>query len=196
MSDRFDHKLEHKLETKPDEGDGPAVEFRRIELITGTGRRRKWSSDEKARIVFESLLPGANVSAVARRNGISPQHLFGWRREARALFDECVGVTGETVADRAARGPALRLRSGRPQAQGKIIDAPVFARAVIAAPVAPPPPPADPQPSDSGPSERPEPECPQGSSIEITVGEAVVRLSGHVDAAALAVVLDALRRTS
>jgi Transposase len=168
--------------------------------------------------VFESALPGANVSAVARRNGLSPQQLFGWRREVRALIGEM--AADATVADGGVPASARTrpLKSGSPTPLGRTAnahgvarldgipsqdaatwprtDAPVFVRAVIAAPVAPPPAPADPQPSDTGPSERPEPECPQGSTIEITVGEAVVRLSGHVDAAALAVVLDALRRTS
>jgi transposase len=55
----------------------------RIELITGTGRRRRWSADDKTRIVVESLKPGASVSEVARRHGLSPQQLFGWRRQAR-----------------------------------------------------------------------------------------------------------------
>ena len=83
MSDRFDHKLKHTLESKADEADATTDSFQRIELITGTGRRRHWSSDEKARILLESLQPGANVSDVARRNGLSPQQLFGWRREVR-----------------------------------------------------------------------------------------------------------------
>jgi transposase len=52
---------------------------RRIELITGTGRRRRWSSEDKARIVVESLEPGVSVSEVARRHGLSPQQLFGWQ---------------------------------------------------------------------------------------------------------------------
>jgi Transposase len=67
------------------------VGVRRIEVITGTGRRRRWSSDDKARILLESLKPGANVSEVARRHGLSPQQLFGWQREARGRPDwrEC-----------------------------------------------------------------------------------------------------------
>jgi transposase len=44
--------------------------------------RRRWSSDAKARILEEALAPGANVSAVARSHGISPQQLFAWRRNA------------------------------------------------------------------------------------------------------------------
>jgi transposase len=63
--------------------DPKTTELRRIEVITGTGRRRHWSAEAKARIVAESLAPGMQVSEVARRHGLRPQQLFGWRREAR-----------------------------------------------------------------------------------------------------------------
>ena len=44
--------------------------YRRIELITGERRRRQWTAEEKARIVAESFEEGANISEVARRNGV------------------------------------------------------------------------------------------------------------------------------
>src|SRR5665213_1514230 len=56
---------------------------RRIEVFTGTGRRRTWSFEDKARIVAESGTSGESVCAVARRHGLSPQQLFGWRRQIR-----------------------------------------------------------------------------------------------------------------
>jgi transposase len=56
---------------------------RRIEVITGDGGRRRWTVDEKARIVAETLDPGVVISVIARRHGLSPQQLFAWRREAR-----------------------------------------------------------------------------------------------------------------
>src|SRR5262245_9281774 len=88
MSGRFEHRLEHRLESKPaDDCDSAVARVRRIELITGTGRRRQWSAGDKARIVVESLRPDANVSEVARRHGLSPQQLFGWRRQARKAVD-------------------------------------------------------------------------------------------------------------
>jgi transposase len=57
--------------------------YRRIEILTGPGRRRRWSADEKARIVAETLMPGARVSDVARRWQLCSQQVFTWRREAR-----------------------------------------------------------------------------------------------------------------
>jgi transposase len=56
----------------------------RVDIQVGDVRRRKWSDDIKGRIVAESYMPGAVVAEVARRHGISPQHLFGWRKAARA----------------------------------------------------------------------------------------------------------------
>ena len=59
--------------------------FRHVEILTGPGwwRRRRWSGEEKARIVAETLEPGARVAEVARRWQLCPQQVFGWRREAR-----------------------------------------------------------------------------------------------------------------
>jgi transposase len=57
--------------------------FRRIEVLTGPGRRRRWSAEEKAQIVAETLEPGSRVSEIARRWQICPQQVFGWRRQAR-----------------------------------------------------------------------------------------------------------------
>jgi transposase len=57
--------------------------FRRVELLTGPGRRRRWSAEEKAQIVAETLVPGVRVSDVARQWQLHPQQLFGWRHQAR-----------------------------------------------------------------------------------------------------------------
>ena len=44
--------------------------------------RRRWSAEAKAVVLSEALLPGVNVSAVARRHGLKPQQVFAWRRQA------------------------------------------------------------------------------------------------------------------
>ena len=55
----------------------------RLEVFTGAGRRRTWSDEDKARVVAEIETSGDSVSGVARRHGLSPQQLFGWRRQVR-----------------------------------------------------------------------------------------------------------------
>jgi transposase len=53
-----------------------------IERLDGApvGERRRWSDEFKAQAVAAALEPGVNVSALARRLGISPPQLFGWRK--------------------------------------------------------------------------------------------------------------------
>ena len=58
--------------------------FRRVEILTGTPRRRRWSAAEKAAIVAESLAPGAVASTVALRHGLHRNQLYMWRRELRS----------------------------------------------------------------------------------------------------------------
>ena len=203
MSDRFDHRLERNLDTKPDGADDEPRGVRRIELITGTGRRRHWSTAERSRILLESLEPDANVSEVARRNGLSPQQLFGWRREARALIVDDVGTVTSTTSHGAHVVGAKKAKakaSGRarpsagatprfgcapcadvvPKARVPHDTPAQFAPIMITAAAAAPPPP------DRTP-------C---GVIDIVVGDCVVRVRGLVDAGALATVLKAVRRSS
>jgi transposase len=46
--------------------------------------RRIWSTAEKHRIVEEASVPGANISAVARNNGVAQSLLYRWRKDAAA----------------------------------------------------------------------------------------------------------------
>ena len=52
----------------------------RIEVITSVQRRRRWSREEKERIVAASLEPGVVLSEVARREGIHSSQPYRWRR--------------------------------------------------------------------------------------------------------------------
>ncbi len=61
-----------------------ADSYRRVEVITGQRRRRRWTGEEKARIVAESFEPDANISEVARRNGVARGLLTVWRRQIAA----------------------------------------------------------------------------------------------------------------
>ena len=56
----------------------------RVEIVTRTERRRRWSSGQKLEIVRQTLAPNTSVSDVARRYEIAPSQLFGWRKQALA----------------------------------------------------------------------------------------------------------------
>ena len=124
MSDRFDQRQERQLDTKPDSSGDEPHGVRRIELITGVmpkacdarGRRRQWSSAERSRILLESLEPGVNVSEVARQNGLSPQQLCGWRREARALIVDDDGTVTSTPSHGAH---VVGAKSAKAKASGR-----------------------------------------------------------------------------
>jgi transposase len=58
--------------------------YRRVEVITGKRRRRRWTGEEKARIVAESFEEGVNISEVSRRNGVARGLLTVWRRQVAA----------------------------------------------------------------------------------------------------------------
>ena len=77
---RFDHSVDRSDDTKDVSA---TVRPRRIEVITGVERRRKWTAQEKAAIVAECLAEGAVVSEVARRHGLNPQQVFSWRARLR-----------------------------------------------------------------------------------------------------------------
>src|SRR3954452_9957630 len=80
-----------------DVNDDAKGEYRRVEILTGPGRRRRWSAEEKARIVGETLVPGARVSEVARRWQVCSQQVFSWRRAARQDMTTTPARTAKSV---------------------------------------------------------------------------------------------------
>ncbi|WP_454916257.1 IS66-like element accessory protein TnpA [Xanthobacter sediminis] len=92
---------------------------RRFEVFTGAGRRREWAPEDKARIVAESLDPGATVSAVARRHALSPQQLFTWRREARKASETVPAFVPAVVAPEPAPTSAPSAPPSRPKRRGR-----------------------------------------------------------------------------
>ena len=65
------------------DSDKRSAQVERLEVVE-TGRRRRWSEDEKLKIVLESLQAPRQVSATARRHGLSRSQLLQWRRSFRA----------------------------------------------------------------------------------------------------------------
>jgi transposase len=123
-----------ELLLKPNAGEA-APPFRRVEVFTGTGRRRRWTPEQKALIIAESYESGETASAVARRHGLTPQQLFTWRRNAQQAR------AGES---RIAFAPVV-LESSRPGAgatplvQSQVASSPVIEIVIGAATVRIPP---------------------------------------------------------
>jgi transposase len=92
--------------------------FRRVEVLTGAPRRRRWSAAEKAAIVAESLAPGAIASTVALRHGLHRNQLYMWRREVRsggltqagAALPDFVPIVAESRA--VSRTAAIEIEIG------------------------------------------------------------------------------------
>jgi transposase len=82
----------------------------KIEVITSVQRRRRWSVDEKLRLVEESTRPGMSVSFVARTHGIAPSQLFQWRRRMAEGSREAVRTDDEVVSAGEARELKRRIR--------------------------------------------------------------------------------------
>jgi transposase len=96
--DRDDHSDVHNDVSKP-------VRPRRIEVINGVERRRKWADETKIVIVAEALEAGVVISDVARRHDVNPSQLFGWVRQFR---DEALALRGENASpDAPAFVPAV-----------------------------------------------------------------------------------------
>jgi len=89
---------------------------RRVEVFTGVGRRRSWTAEQKLGVVAESYAAGETVSAVARRHGLTPQQLFGWRRAAAAG----TGALGSAFAPVIVEGAPSRASVAPPSASSAI----------------------------------------------------------------------------
>lgn len=105
-------RLDHRLE--------PEGEVRRFEVINGAIGRRRWSGDERARILEETLAPGAVVSAVARRHGLTPQQLFTWRREARKAAETLPAFVPAVIAQPAVAAPESGTPSQPPRPRRRV----------------------------------------------------------------------------
>src|SRR5690242_15084645 len=75
------------------DSDRRSAQIERLELVD-TGRRRRWSEDEKLKIVLESLQAPRQVAATARRYGVSRSLLLRWRRAFRPEPKDAVHRVG------------------------------------------------------------------------------------------------------
>ncbi len=100
----------------------------KIHVITSVERRRRFSDEEKRQIVDEAAVPGAGVSAVARRHGIAVNLLFSWRKALkRGLSRIQVPGLSDELAQR-VEGLRLAVAAVRQERPGKVARFPVELR--------------------------------------------------------------------
>ncbi|WP_049974574.1 transposase [Azospirillum sp. B4] len=76
------------------------------EVLSGPERRRRWSTEEKLRVLAQSVAPGSSPSLTCRMHGISTGQLSTWRKQFRS--GELTGfVPVSVVADAALPEPAV-----------------------------------------------------------------------------------------
>ena len=75
------------------DSDTHSARVARLEVVD-SGRRRRWSDEEKLKIVLESLAVPRQVSATARRYGVARSQLLQWRRSFRPERNESVETSG------------------------------------------------------------------------------------------------------
>ena len=109
-------------------------------------RRRRWSADQKQRIIAESFAPGASVAEVARRYGLNANMLFTWRRRhGHAAGANAVGEPVKIVPMRIVETTPIAVPAASPTGRMEIVlvggeriivgadvDAPALARIVKA----------------------------------------------------------------
>jgi len=85
-----------------------------VEILMSPERRRRWSTEEKARIVAETKAPGAIVAAIARDYGVSRCVVYTWRREFSEVdLPDLVPVVVEAPVGSAGPAPSRPARRGR-----------------------------------------------------------------------------------
>ena len=81
------------------------------EVLPGVSRRRVWSTEEKLRILAQSLAPGSSPRLTCRMYGISSGQLYTWRKQFRS--GELTGFVPVSIAPEAS---ALRAPAAVPAA--------------------------------------------------------------------------------
>jgi len=108
------------------------MSYQRIEVLTGSERRRQYTEAEKERLVDAAFRPGVVVSEAARRLGVHESLLYRWRRQREGGQREAVQV-GEVSCDASPTGfigvtvtppPASSVDEVPPPSSGVLLTSP------------------------------------------------------------------------
>ena len=101
----------------------------RVEVLSGIQRRRRYTLDQKMAVLAEAAQRGMSISYIARKHGIAPSLLFGWRRR----MTEAVRADDEVVASAEVRALEKRIRELERVLGKKTLENEILREAVKAA---------------------------------------------------------------
>jgi transposase len=91
------------------------------EVMPGLERRRRWSTEEKLRVLAQSVAPGSSPALTCKMHGISSGQLYTWRKQFRR--GELTGFVPVSMAPEPASLPAPALRPDPPMADSAPLPA-------------------------------------------------------------------------
>ena len=101
----------------------------RVEIVAGKERRRRWSEEERRRLVTEAFRPGAVVAHVARRHGVAESCFYAWRKRYASTAGDRQRLIPVMVADAPAAVPS---RQATPTSSWAVVTLPDGTRVEIA----------------------------------------------------------------
>lgn len=80
--------------------------------------RRTWSASEKMRVVLAGMEPGVEVSAVCRKEGVSPTQYYGWRNQLLSSAEAVFGRQGR----KSQEGREVKLEAELARMKGVVAE--------------------------------------------------------------------------
>lgn len=101
-----------------------------IEIITDGGRRCRWSTADKLRIVEETMFEGESISAVARRNSVAPNLLYRWSKLMLQGGSIAVAADDSVTGNKTVRDMKTRIRELQRQLGRKTMEVEILKEAL------------------------------------------------------------------
>lgn len=102
----------------------------RIEVYDSVERRRRWTSDEKQKLLKEADEPGNSISSVARKYGVSSSQMFNWRKQFQKGGQVAIKANDEVVPANDHKIALMRIRELERQLGKKTMEAEILKEAI------------------------------------------------------------------
>lgn len=116
------------------DNDSPPVEVvnarPRIEVYDSVERRRRWTSEEKQKLLKEADEPGNSMSSVARKYGVSSSQMFNWRKQFQKGGQVAIRANDEVVPANDHKVALMRIRELERQLGKKTMEAEILKEAI------------------------------------------------------------------